>query len=151
MPYRKRVRGSRAVMVRAVAVLTLTAVLAGIGFLAAGSVARSANRANASVSLRKSALGMILVNSRSHTLYMFAKDKRGKSSCNGSCAKFWPPLLSRGKPTAGPGLKASLIGTTMRSNGSRQVTYNKHPLYTFALDKSAGQTKGEGLFEFGAK
>ena len=49
------------------------------------------------------------------------------------------------------GLKASLLGTTRRSNGSRQVTYNKHPLYTYTLDKKAGQTKGEGMLVFGAK
>ena len=42
-------------------------------------------------------------------------------------------------------------GTTRRSNGSRQVTYNKHPLYTYTLDKKAGQTKGEGILAFGAK
>jgi hypothetical protein len=60
-------------------------------------------------------------------------------------------LLSRGKPTAGSGVKLSLLGTTKRSNGSRQVTYNKHPLYTHVLDKRAGQTKGEGIAAFGAR
>lgn len=64
--------------------------------------------------------------------------------------KFWPPLLAHGKPTAGAGVKASLLGTTRRSSGSLQVTYNKQPLYTFALDKQAGQTNGEGSFAFGA-
>jgi predicted lipoprotein with Yx(FWY)xxD motif len=91
------------------------------------------------------------VNSKGHTLYLFMKDKNGKSSCNASCATFWPPLLSHGKPTAGSRVKASLLGTTRRSNGSRQVTYNKHPLYSYTLDKKAGQTKGEGIFAFGAK
>ena len=62
-----------------------------------------------------------------------------------------PPLLSRSKPTAGPGLKASLLASSKRSNGSTQVTYNKHPLYTYTLDKQAGQTKGEGVSAFGAK
>jgi predicted lipoprotein with Yx(FWY)xxD motif len=136
---------------RLVVVLALTGVLAVIGFLAAGSVGQSATETNATVSLRTTKLGSILVNSRGHTLYLFAKDRNGKSACSGSCAKFWPPLLSQGKPTAGPGVKPSLIGTTRRSNGSRQVTYNRHPLYTFALDKLAGQTKGEGNFAFGAK
>jgi len=136
---------------RVVIALTLTAVLGVIGFLAAGSVARSATETSASVSLRKTNLGPILVNSRGHTLYLFAKDRNGKSACSGSCARFWPPLLSQGKPTAGPGVRSSLIGTTRRSNGSRQVTYNRHPLYTYALDKRAGQTKGEGNSLFGAK
>jgi predicted lipoprotein with Yx(FWY)xxD motif len=134
-----------------VVVLTLTAMLGVIGLLVAGSVARSATRTTATVSLRKTDLGLILVNSRGHTLYMFAKDRNGKSACSGSCAKFWPPSLQRGKPTAGSGVKASLLGTTRRSNGSKQLTYNKHPLYRFALDKKAGQTNGEGNLAFGAK
>jgi len=129
----------------------LMAVLGVIGFLAATSVARSATRTGATLSLRKTGLGSVLVNAKGHTIYLFAKDKNGKSACDGSCAKFWPALLSHGKPSVGAGLKASLVGTTKRSNGTRQVTYNRHPLYTYVLDKGAGQTKGEGIFAFGAK
>ena len=140
----------RTALTRSVVVLTLTAVLGVIGFLAAGSIALSATRTNATVSVHKTKLGLILVNSNTHTLYMFAKDRNGKSACSASCAKFWPPLLAHGKPTAGPGVKASLLATTRRSSGSLQVTYNKHPLYTFTLDKQAGQTKGEGSLAFGA-
>jgi predicted lipoprotein with Yx(FWY)xxD motif len=132
-------------------VLTLTALLGVTGFLAAGSLAGGATRSNATVSLRTTRLGSILVNSRGYTLYLFAKDKNGKSACSASCARFWLPLLNQGKPTAGRGVKPSLVGTTRRSNGSRQVTYNKHPLYTYALDKRAGQTNGEGNSAFGAK
>lgn len=96
--------------------LTLTAAMLGmIGFVAASSVAGT-SRASSTVSLRKTQLGMILVNSRGHTLYLFAKDRNGKSSCSGSCATFWPPLLSRSKPTAGPGVRSSLLVTTRRSN-----------------------------------
>jgi len=138
-------------MTHIVAVLTLTAVLGVIGFLAAGSVARSATQTNTTISLRNTKLGPILMNSRGHTLYLFLKDRNGKSACSGSCARFWPPLLSQGKPTVGPGVKRSLLGSTRRSNGSLQVTYNRHPLYSYALDKRAGQTKGEGSFAFGAK
>ena len=141
----------RGALRRMVVVLALTAVLGVSGFLASGwSVARGATRATATVSLRKTTLGLILVNSSGHSLYLFAKDRNGTSACSASCAKFWPPLLAHGKPTAGTGVKASLLGTTRRSNGSLQVTYNKHPLYTFALDKQAGQTNGEGSFAFGA-
>jgi predicted lipoprotein with Yx(FWY)xxD motif len=133
-------------------VLTLTVALAVIGFLlGAGSIALSATRTGATVDLRKTSLGRVLVNSKGHTLYLFKKDRNGKSSCSGSCAKFWPPLLRHGKPTAGSGVKASLLGTTRRSNGSLQVTYNKHPLYTYTLDKKAGQTRGEGILAFGAR
>jgi predicted lipoprotein with Yx(FWY)xxD motif len=142
---------SRDVTTHTAIVLTLLAMLGVIGFLAAGSIARSATGTTGSVSVSKTKLGLILVNSRGHTLYMFAKDKNGKSSCNGSCAKFWPPSLQVGKPTAGSGVKASLLGTIRRSNGSRQLTYNKHPLYSFTLDKRAGQTNGEGNLAFGAR
>jgi predicted lipoprotein with Yx(FWY)xxD motif len=141
----------RGAITRMAGVVTLTVALGVIGFFAAGSVAGGATDLNATVSLRKTNLGVIVVNLRGHTLYLFAKDRNAKSSCAGSCARFWPPLLSRGKPTAGPGVKRVLLGTTRRSNGSLQVTYNRHPLYTYALDKRAGQTKGEGNSLFGAK
>jgi len=142
---------SREALTRTVVLLTLTAVLGVNGFLVAGSVARSATQTNATVSLRKTTLGQILVNSRGHTLYLFAKDRNGRSACSGACARFWPPLLSQGKPTGGSGVKPSLLGTMKRSNGSLQVTYNRHPLYTYVLDKRAGQTKGERVSAFGAR
>jgi len=154
MRQRRDVEGdvlSREALARAVVMLTLTAMLGVIGFLVGGSVARGATQTNATVSLRRTTLGLILVNSRGHTLYLFAKDRNGRSACSGACARFWPPLLSQGKPTGGSGVKPSLLGTTKRSNGSLQVTYNKHPLYTYVLDKRAGQTKGEGISAFGAR
>jgi len=141
----------RVVRSRSVAVLMLAAALGVTGFFAAGSIAQGGTQSNASVSLRKTTLGMILVGANGHTLYLFGKDRNDKSACSSSCAQFWPPLLSVSKPTAGPGVRASLLGTTRRSNGSMQVTYNKHPLYHFSADKQAGQTKGEGLTAFGAK
>jgi predicted lipoprotein with Yx(FWY)xxD motif len=133
-------------------VLALMAALGVVGFLlGAGSNALGGTRTGATVNLRKTKLGPILVNSKGHTLYLFKKDRNGKSSCSGSCATFWPPLFRHGKPTAGSGVRASLLGTTRRSNGSLQVTYNKHPLYTYTLDKKAGQTIGEGVLAFGAR
>jgi predicted lipoprotein with Yx(FWY)xxD motif len=144
-------RVGRRAITRMAGVVTLTVALGMIGFSAAGSVAGNATQSKGTVSLRKTNLGLILVNARGHTLYLFAKDRNAKSSCNGSCAGFWPPLLSRGKPTAGSGVNNSLLSTTRRSNSTMQVTYNKHPLYTYALDRRAGQTKGEGNSLFGAK
>jgi predicted lipoprotein with Yx(FWY)xxD motif len=141
----------RKAMSRLLVVLPLATAMSVVGFLAAGPVARSATQATATVSLRTTKLGMILANSSGHTLYLFAKDRNDKSACSGSCANFWPPLLSRSKPTAGAGVNASLLGTTKRSNGSLQVTYNRHPLYAYALDKRAGQTNGEGSLAFGAR
>jgi predicted lipoprotein with Yx(FWY)xxD motif len=98
-----------------------------------------------------SSLGKILVDANGRTLYLFAKDGRNKSMCSGSCAAYWPPLLTHGKPIARTGVKASLLSTTRRSDGSMQVTYAGHPLYRFALDTKAGQTKGEGLDDFGGE
>lgn len=134
---------------RTIAVM-VAAALGVVGFLAAGSIGRSATRPSATVSLHKTTLGMILVAASGRTLYLFGKDRNDRSACSASCAQFWPPLLSRSKPTAGPGVRSALLGTTRRSNGSLQVTYNRHPLYTYALDKREGQTKGEGVFAFGA-
>jgi predicted lipoprotein with Yx(FWY)xxD motif len=136
---------------RVLVLLPLTVALGVAGFVAAGSIARSTTGTGATVSLGKTKLGRVLVNSKGHTLYLFKKDKQGKSTCYGSCAKFWPPLLAHGKASLGPGVNRSMLGTTRRSNGSRQLTYKHHPLYTYALDKHAGQTNGQGKFVFGAK
>jgi predicted lipoprotein with Yx(FWY)xxD motif len=103
------------------------------------------------VSTASSKLGRILVNSRGHTLYLFGKDRNGKSACSGKCASFWPPLIASGKPRAAAGAKASLLGTTRRADGQMQVTYKHHPLYTFAKDTKKGQTNGEELHAFGAE
>ncbi len=103
------------------------------------------------VSTASTSLGRILVDSRGRTLYMFEKDKNGKSACAGKCASFWPPLIATGKPRAAGGAKASLLGTTKRADGRLQVTYNRHPLYTFVKDTKKGQTNGEGVAAFGAE
>jgi predicted lipoprotein with Yx(FWY)xxD motif len=102
------------------------------------------------ISMKTTSLGKILVNSQGRTLYLFQKDMQGKSACTGQCAAAWPPTIATGKPVAGPGVKASLLGTTQRSDGRMQVTYNHHPLYTFVKDTKAGQTSGEGVNAFGA-
>jgi predicted lipoprotein with Yx(FWY)xxD motif len=94
-------------------------------------------------------LGKILLNSRARTLYLFKEDSGTTSSCFGACAANWPPLRARGTPTVGSGAKASLVATTMRSDGKAQVTYNGHPLYTFSGDEKAGDTNGEGVNAFG--
>ena len=103
------------------------------------------------VRVAKTRLGKILVNSRGRTLYLFKKDSGTKSACFGACATAWPPLRAGRKPTVGRGAKASLVGTTERSDGKPQVTYNGHPLYTFIKDTKAGDTNGEGLTAFGGR
>jgi len=94
-------------------------------------------------------LGQILVDSKGRTLYLFTDDEGSMSDCTGACAVNWPPLLAKGKATVGSGAKASMISTTARTDGKKQLTYNGHPLYLFKEDTKAGQTNGEGLNAFG--
>ena len=132
---------------RAGGAVALAVAVAAAGFLAAGAFAKASS---ATVSLKTTSLGAVLVNASGRTLYVFAADRNGKSACSGVCATYWPPVLAKGKPSAGPGTRSSLLGTTKRADGKLQVTYNRHPLYTFALDRKAGETKGQGLNDFGA-
>jgi predicted lipoprotein with Yx(FWY)xxD motif len=133
-----------------IALVTVVAVaVAAAGVAAAAAVTHQGSAATGSVNLHKTNLGKVLAGKSGKTLYLFRADKNGKSACYGKCAVNWPPLL--GKPTAGTGVKAALLGTTKRRNGTKQITYAGHPLYYFKLDKAAGQTTGEGLDFFGGK
>jgi predicted lipoprotein with Yx(FWY)xxD motif len=112
----------------------------------------SASRATAGrVALHKTKLGKVLATSSGRTLYVFMADKHGRSACYGKCASFWPPLMQKGKLSAGSGVKSNLLGTTKRKNGKRQVTYHGHPVYLFKLDKGAGQVNGQGQNFFGGR
>jgi predicted lipoprotein with Yx(FWY)xxD motif len=93
---------------------------------------------------QNAALGSFLVDSKGMTLYLYTKDTPGTSNCYGGCATAWPPLLTNGAPTASDGVTASMLGSTTRTDGSVQVTYNGWPLYYYAPDKAAGDTTGEG-------
>jgi predicted lipoprotein with Yx(FWY)xxD motif len=132
---------------RSRALISLVVLVAVAAMAATGG---AATRKGALVKVSKTTLGRILVDSRGRTLYLFEKDKSRGSMCSGSCATFWPPLLTSGKPRAGAGVKAALLGTIKRAGGARQVTYRGHPLYTFKLER-AGQTRGEGLTDFGRR
>ncbi len=90
-------------------------------------------------------LGSFLVDSKGMTLYLYTKDTPNTSNCYGGCAGYWPPLLTSGTPVAGPGVTASLLGTTKRTDGTTQVTYNGWPLYYYVSDKAAGDTTGENV------
>jgi predicted lipoprotein with Yx(FWY)xxD motif len=96
-------------------------------------------------------LGQVIVNSEGVTLYDFHKDKGTMSSCYGECEGFWPPLITTGKPQAQGGAEASMLGTTERKDGTMQVTYNGHPLYTFVEDSKPGEANGNDLNKFGAQ
>ena len=94
-------------------------------------------------------LGKVIVDAKGFTLYDFHKDKGGKSACYGACAKVWPPLT--GTPKAEKGAKASLLGTVKRTDGTTQVTYAGHPLYTYVGDSQPGQANGNDFSQFGAQ
>ena len=134
-----------------IAVVVLAAVALFAAILGGTSSAASQKAPKgALVSLHRTALGKVLVDARGHTLYLFEKDKKGMSLCNGTCVAYWPPILSSAKPRAGVGVRASLLGRTRRADGRRQVTYAGHPLYYFAGDTKAGQTTGQGSDGFGS-
>ena len=101
------------------------------------------------ISSRTSPVGAVLVDSSGRTLYMFESDKGGKSACSGACASAWPPVIAGGAPTAGSGVSQAKLTTIARSDGSRQVSYNGHPLYRFSGDGSAGVFKGQNAHAFG--
>jgi predicted lipoprotein with Yx(FWY)xxD motif len=104
----------------------------------------------ASVSTKTSSLGTFLVDGNGRALYLWDADHGSKSTCSGACAQAWPPVTTTGTPKASGAVKASLLGTTKRADGSSEVTYAGHPLYTFAGDTQAGQTTGQGSNGFGA-
>jgi predicted lipoprotein with Yx(FWY)xxD motif len=100
-----------------------------------------------------SGLGTVLVNGEGFTLYLYSPDNSsGRSRCTGACAVAWPPLtLPPGisAPIAGPGVNSSLLGTTRRTDGLMQVTYNGWPLYTWIDDISPGLATGQGIYDLG--
>ena len=135
-------------------ILTIGAVAAALSLtfgLSVASASSSSASSGTKVGVASSKLGRILVDSRGRTLYLFARDRNGKSACSGSCAVYWPPLIATGKPRAVAGAKASLLGTTRRADGRLQVTYRHHPLYRYAADTAKGQTSGQGLNASGGK
>ena len=102
--------------------------------------------AAATVNLGKnSKYSSFLVDGKGMTLYLFTKDSPGTSACYDKCATAWPPLLTTGKPVAGSGVDSSKFGTTTRTDGTTQVTYNGWPLYYYAKDQQPGDTAGDGV------
>lgn len=89
-------------------------------------------------------LGSVLVDSEGMTVYLYTPDEGGTAStCYGGCEAVWPPVLAEGKATAGGGAMSADLGTTKRKDGSTQVTYNGHPVYTFTGDKAPGEANGQ--------
>jgi predicted lipoprotein with Yx(FWY)xxD motif len=125
----------------------------GGGAYGAAPKATNTPAASGAVSIKtaKGEPGTFLVDSSGRAPYLFEADKSSTSTCNGACAAAWPPLTTTGAPTAGTGVKASLLGTSKRDDGKMEVTYDGHPLYYFANDTAPGDIKGQGVDAFGAE
>jgi predicted lipoprotein with Yx(FWY)xxD motif len=130
----------------------LLAAVSSVAVATAGARPSAAREAGvATVNLAKTARGYILVSSTGFTLYEFTRDSNGQNSCVeiSGCPHFWPALPVTGAPTAGPGVKASLLSTITLPDGTSQVTYAGHPLYTFTEDSGPGETGYVGVRAFG--
>src|SRR5580704_17857270 len=117
---------------------------------AAGSPA-SASATGTVITTEAGPAGAFLTAGSGRAVYLWAKDGMNMSACSGACAAAWPPVTATGKLTATGGAKASDLGTITRSDGTKQVTYDGHPLYYFVGDSAAGQANGQGSDNFGAK
>jgi predicted lipoprotein with Yx(FWY)xxD motif len=120
---------------------------------AASTSAAPSTSAAATITTKDAAkLGTILASGgKNMTVYLFEADKNGTSTCDGDCAAAWPPVLTKGNPTAKPSAESAKLGTAKRSDGTTQVTYAGHPLYYFVKDKDAEDVYGNGITEFGAE
>jgi predicted lipoprotein with Yx(FWY)xxD motif len=108
----------------------------------------TAPKRGATVKVVRSQFGRVIADKRGEAFYLFDKETSKRSRCYGECAVAWPPVLTQGKPRAGKGADASLLGTTRRRNGKLQVTYNGHPLYYYK-DDEPGRILCHNVDEFG--
>jgi predicted lipoprotein with Yx(FWY)xxD motif len=140
---------------RIILAVALGIALAATGVAAAAAVTHQGSASSSAsagrVTLHKTKIGKVLATSSGRTLYLFMKDRNRHSACYGQCASYWPPLMKKGKLSAGAGVKTKLLGTTKRKNGKAQVTYKGHPLYLYKLDSSAGEISGQRQNFFGGK
>jgi predicted lipoprotein with Yx(FWY)xxD motif len=129
----------------AAALAVAALVLLGLGVAGASSPTPAAGTGTATgTGLKTTTIGgtTVLTNAKGFTLYSFAPDTPATSKCYGSCAAYWPPVT--GTTAAGAGLPGK-VATITRTDGSRQLTYNGHPLYTYIGDTAPGQAKGNNL------
>jgi predicted lipoprotein with Yx(FWY)xxD motif len=118
------------------------------GAAAGGSASASGGTV---ITTASSSAGTVLTTSSGRAVYLWVKDTGDMSQCSGACAGAWPPVPATGTVTAAGSAKASDLGTITRSDGTKQVTYDGHPLYYFSGDSSAGMATGQGSDGFGAK
>ena len=93
---------------------------------------RTSNLTGTRISLAESRFGRMLWGPRRQAIYIFERDATNRTRCYGECAKAWPPVYTKARPVAGPGLRRSLLGSIRRRDGRRQVTYAGKPLYYYA-------------------
>jgi predicted lipoprotein with Yx(FWY)xxD motif len=117
--------------------------------LALAPAAKSRESAAPTLTVKSSSFGRVLFDGRGFVLYAFTRDKNGRSACYGACAKAWPVYYAKATLRAGTGIKRSLIGTTKRRDGRRQITYAGRPLYYYVGDTKAGQIRCQNVLEFG--
>ena len=105
---------------------------------------------NVTLGLIHSPSGRILATGGGRALYDFAPDTPTHSACtNDGCVFQWPPLLQSGPIRVGPGVNRSLVGTLKRADGSTQLSYGGHPLYTYNLDVQPGLITGQAIDQNG--
>jgi predicted lipoprotein with Yx(FWY)xxD motif len=112
--------------------------------------AESAPTRHPTLKVVKSEFGTTIADDHGEALYLFDADTATKSACYDACAVAWPPVLVKKAPTVSGALKADLVSTTKRRDGTRQVTYNGHPLYYYVGD-APGVIKCQNVFEYGGK
>ena len=135
-------------LVTGVSVLALVVLGGSVAAVNTGGGAAAGSGSGASANtVRTEKIGgvTVLTNGKGLTLYTFAPDKPGKSVCYGSCAAYWPPVKGPVTVAAGVAGVTGKLGTTKRTDGSLQATYNGHPLYTYIADTAPGQAKGNNL------
>jgi len=134
--------------------LLTVALLVVLGLVAAGVAGAARSTSSAAVKTRSlKHLGVVLVNAKGRTLYVFMKDKHSRVTCTGTCAKYWPPLKwkSASRPGAAGAAKGSLLGLDKDPAGGKVVTYHHWPLYTYTGDSAPGQANGQNLNVNGGK
>jgi predicted lipoprotein with Yx(FWY)xxD motif len=139
---------------RLLAALLALALLAGCGSSTSkpsGTSTTASSSSAATVKTASSGVGTTLVDGSGRTIYLFQKDTGPKSTCSGACLQNWPAVTTHGKPQAGSGVTASMLGTSTRSDGAVQVTYAGHPLYLYAGDSAVGDMNGQSVDAFGAR
>jgi predicted lipoprotein with Yx(FWY)xxD motif len=133
-----------------ISALAATVLIASASFAVAAS-AQTVHTPTAAHKLVNVISGHVIVNSKGFTLYVFGSDAPGKSNCTGTCAKFWPPATVPTGLTPKKHVKGATgtFGVITRADGTRQLTYDSAPVYTFLQDKKAGDLNGEGLYASG--